>query len=350
MNGPYRVIHFLNQYFGQIGGEEKAGVGIYVKEGPVGPGKLLEGFLSNQGKVIATIICGDNFFNENVNSALERIFQIISDDEVNAFIAGPAFSAGRYGQACGAVCEMVQGKLKIPVVTAMYKENSGVEMFRRAVYIINGGKNSRSMSEDLSRMVHLLLKLLRGERIGNPEEEGYFPRGIIRNELRSKPAADRAIEMLIKKIRGEPFITELSKPVFRRVKPAKRIEDLSKSLIALVTDGGLVPKGNPDKIKSVQATTFGCYPIENREGLSKNDFEVNHGGYDLRFVAEDPHRILPVDVLLDLEREGMIGKLYENFFSTAGVGVAMESARGMGQHIARRLQKDGVNGVILTST
>jgi len=37
-------------------------------------------------------------------------------------IAGPAFNAGRYGTACGAICAAVQQELKIPAVTAMFPE------------------------------------------------------------------------------------------------------------------------------------------------------------------------------------------------------------------------------------
>ena len=32
----YRVVHYLNQFFGQIGGEEKADVPPMVKEGAIG--------------------------------------------------------------------------------------------------------------------------------------------------------------------------------------------------------------------------------------------------------------------------------------------------------------------------
>ncbi|MBC7104468.1 MAG: hypothetical protein H5T97_00860, partial [Firmicutes bacterium] len=33
-----RVVHYLNQFFGQIGGEEKADAAPVAREGPVGPG------------------------------------------------------------------------------------------------------------------------------------------------------------------------------------------------------------------------------------------------------------------------------------------------------------------------
>ena len=37
-----RIVHYLNQFFGGVGGEEKAGMGLEVREGATGPGKLFE--------------------------------------------------------------------------------------------------------------------------------------------------------------------------------------------------------------------------------------------------------------------------------------------------------------------
>ena len=39
MAEPIRVLHFINQFFGGIGGEEHANVGVEVREGAVGPGR-----------------------------------------------------------------------------------------------------------------------------------------------------------------------------------------------------------------------------------------------------------------------------------------------------------------------
>jgi betaine reductase len=33
-----RAVHYLNQFFGQIGGEDKADITPFQKDGPVGPG------------------------------------------------------------------------------------------------------------------------------------------------------------------------------------------------------------------------------------------------------------------------------------------------------------------------
>ena len=38
-----RIVHYLNQFFGGIGGEDKADVSLRIKEGPIGPGIGLQG-------------------------------------------------------------------------------------------------------------------------------------------------------------------------------------------------------------------------------------------------------------------------------------------------------------------
>ena len=60
-----RVVHYLNQFFGQIGGEEKATTGFMVKEGPVGPGLALQKELGDRAEIVATVICGDDYFAGN---------------------------------------------------------------------------------------------------------------------------------------------------------------------------------------------------------------------------------------------------------------------------------------------
>ena len=56
-----RVVHYINQFFGQIGGEDKADVGFSVKEGPVGPGMLLQKHLGDRGEIVGTISTEEKF-------------------------------------------------------------------------------------------------------------------------------------------------------------------------------------------------------------------------------------------------------------------------------------------------
>ena len=50
---------YTNQFFGQIGGEDKADFAPVIKEGLVGPAMELDKQID--GEVTHTIICGDNF-------------------------------------------------------------------------------------------------------------------------------------------------------------------------------------------------------------------------------------------------------------------------------------------------
>ena len=345
-----RVVQYINQFFGGIGGEDKAYLMPQVKQGLVGPGKAIQQALGNRGEIVATVICGDNYFAERIEEVTEEVIQIIIPYQPDAVIAGPAFDAGRYGIACGALCKAVQGKLGIPAVTGMYNENPGVDLFRKDVYIVQTVSSVKGMVEAVFRMVNILLKLASNQKLSKPSEEGYFSRGFLINETSEQSAAERAISMLLAKIEGIRFESEVLTPKYDRIKPAPGIKDLSSSTIALVTDGGLVPRGNPDRIEFKGATRFGSYRIKDIQTLNPVDYEVTHAGYDGGFVAQDPHRLVPVDVMRDLEREGVIGKLHEAFYSTTGVATSEENSKKIGKAIAERLKAEGVSSVILTST
>jgi len=345
-----RVVHYLNQFFGGIGGEDKAHVGPQVKDEPIGPGRALQSVLGDKGEVVATIICGDNYFAEEIEEATKEVIQLLAPYQPDAVIAGPAFEAGRYGIACGAICQEVQNQLGIPAVTGMYKENPGVDLCCRDVYIIQTADSAVRMVEAISKMASIACRLATDQKIGKPSEEEYFPRGIITNEVSDRTGAERVVSMLLSKLQGQPYESEVPLPKYDRVKPAARIKDMRSATVALVTDGGLVPKGNPDKIEARGATRFGAYSIKGVKALSPEDYEVNHIGYDSVFVREDPNRLVPVDIMRDLEKERIIGKLHETFYSTAGAVCIVGNIEKMGQAIARQLNADGVSGVILTST
>ena len=120
----------------------------------------------------------------------------------------PAFNAGRYGTACGAMCEAVSKQLGIPVISGMYPENPGVEMYKKAAYIVETPDSAVGMKKAIPAMAKLVLKLLKKEKLGKPAEEGYIERGVRKNMFYDKLAADRCVEMFVAKLKGEPFKTE----------------------------------------------------------------------------------------------------------------------------------------------
>ena len=156
--------------------------------------------------------------------------------------------------------------------------------------------------------------------------------------------------MLLAKLAGKPYTTEYPMPVFDRVEPQPAVKDISKATIAVVTSGGIVPKGNPDLIESSNASHYGVYSIAGVDDLSSDAYETAHGGYDPSYANEDADRVVPVDVLRQMEREGAIGKLYDKFYTTVGNGTAVASAKAFGAEIGQKLVADGVDAVILTST
>ena len=345
-----RVVHYINQFFGGLGGEEYAGMPPEVRAGAAGPGRLLDQLLPGDAEVVATVVCGDNYAAENLDEVTAAVAARVKDVQADLLVAGPCFQAGRYGIAAGAVCAAVHQQLSVPSVTAMSQENPGVDLYHEQVYIVDSGGDVGRMRDVLARMVLLGTKLANGEDPGLPTDMGYFPRGVLRSQFVEKTVAERLTTMLLAKLRGQPYEPEVPIEVAEPTAQPLPVADMSKATVALVTDGGLVPKGNPDGIPLAFAKVWGAYSIAGKETLTSAEYDVSHGGYDNRPVRTDPHRLVPVDVLRDMERDGLIGGLHPEFLSTTGNLNPINNSRRMGKEMAQRLTSAGVDTVILTST
>src|SRR5215475_7082001 len=212
-----RAIHYLNQFFGGIGAEEQAGVGFEARNGAVGPGKLLEQLLGDKAQVIMTLVCGDNYAVEHEEELVAAVLEKVRGAGADLFVAGPCFDAGRYGIAAGALCVAVQSQLGIPVITGMSEENPGVDLYRDALYIIDSGTNAARMRDVLTKMANLGKKLVSKTTIGFPADDGYLPRGLLRDQVVEQTAARRLIDMLVAKVKGEPFESEMLPTSFELV-------------------------------------------------------------------------------------------------------------------------------------
>ncbi len=337
-----RIVHYVNQFFAGIGGEEQAHIKPELREGPVGPGMAIGNGVEG-AEIVSTVICGDSYFNENLDEAMAEILSMIKSCNPDIFVAGPAFNAGRYGIACATVAAKVQKELNIPVITGMYEENPGVDMFRKEVRILSTGDNAGTMRKAVPMFVGYITKIINGEEIGSPSEEGYFEQGARINYFTEKRGSARAVEMLINKLNSQPFETEYAMPVFDKVEPGKAIKDMKNARIAIVTSGGIVPSGNPDRIESSSASKYGTYELAARG-------ETAHGGYDPVYANQNPDRVVAIDVLEDMVKEGIIGSLHPYYYSTTGNGTAVKSAVAYATEIAEKLLADKVDAVILTST
>ena len=351
-----KVIYYVNQFFGGLGGEDTADVAPEIREGVVGPAMAAAKQLED-AEITHTIICGDNFMGSNTEEAIASILAMLEDKEFDLLIAGPAFQAGRYGIACGNVCKAVGEKFGVPTCTSMHAENPGVEMFKKDTYILDGANAAAKMRKDLKNLCKFANKLLSGEELKGAVAEGYFPRGkraeLFLEDKYENTAAYRGVQMLIKKIKGEPYQTECVVPVKDLVDPAPPIADLAHATIAFVTSGGIVPVGNPDHIQSASATRWGRYDISGMDYLPNreaNGYMTIHAGYDPAAADADPNRIVPLDALRQHEKEGKFGRLHNYFYSTVGTGTTESEAARMAGEMIPYLQEDGVDGIVFVST
>jgi len=345
-----KAILYINQFFGQIGGEDKADFEPVFMEKQVGP--ALEFSNNLDAEIVGTIICGDNYIGSNTEEAVAKILGMLENKKFDLFLAGPAFQAGRYGVACGTICKAVKNKYKVPVITSMNIENPGVEMFKKDIYILKGGNIASKMKSDVLAMVKLANKILNDEELKSADEEGYFGRGIRKQVWREdeKPASERMIEMLLKKINGEKFETELPIPKLDRVPVAPAIKDLSKARIAILNTGGIVPVDNPDRIQSASATRWGRYNVENEDYLKAGEYKTIHAGFDPAAADANPNVVVPIDALKVLEKEKVYGSLHPYFYTTVGTGTTQAEAQRMANEIIPFLKEDKVDGVIMVST
>lgn len=132
--------------------------------------------------------------------------------------------------------------------------------------------------------------------------------------------------------------------------PAKAIKDPSNAVIALITEGGLVPMGNPDHLPSVRSENYMRYSLEGLNDLVAGQFESVDRGWDNTYVNSDPDRLLPLDVMRELEGQHLFNRLHKYFYSMTGAGTTIENARRIGRNIAREIRNIGISAVIFTAT
>ena len=340
-----RIVHYINQFFAGKGGEEQASCGPELREGPVGPGRGLQAQLGDEHEIVATVFCGDDYAASNPDAGGE-IVALAEEADPELIVAGPAFTSGRYGVACSAVvAEATERGIK--AIASMHPDNPGLQD-AGAAPVVAAEENARKMKPALERLAAAVAKVAAGEEVG--EEEGRVSRPRRVNTRVEASAAERAVELVLARLGGDTERTEIPLPDFDRVLPAGPIEDPAQATIALVTEGGLVPAGNPDRLESARATRWYRYELDGRDALPAGEFESVDGGFSTQAADEDPHRMLPLDVAHELEEEGAIGRLHTEYLVTTGNGTAVAAAKRFGVEWAAELHKAGVQAAILTAT
>lgn len=72
-----------------------------------------------------------------------------------------------------------------------------------------------------------------------------------------------------------------------------------------------------DHMVPTNSKYFKSYNFGDTDHLDASDYEVSHQGYNNAFVLDDPNRLVPVDAMRALEKEGKIGSLLDTYYTTA---------------------------------
>jgi len=343
--GPIRVVHYLNQFFTGVGGEDAAGMAPTSVAGPVGPGRRLADLLGSDYEIVATVSCGDDYA-AGTEGAVSEIVDLVAAADPHVVIAGPAFTSGRYGLACArlAAASVARG---FPTVAAMHPDNPGLEEAGTAP-VVASAEVARGMATSLPTLAGAVRALAAGSPVTEAEGRiGTLPRV---TTMATRNAAERAVDLVLTRLGGDRDATEVPLPRFDRVTPAAAVSDLSNATLALVTEGGLVPDANPGSLESARATRWLRYRLEGADTLVPGEWRSVHGGFSTVWANAEPLRILPLDAARELEREGHIGRLLNEYFVTTGNGTSVGNARRFGIEWAADLRRSETRAAILTAT
>jgi glycine reductase len=340
-----RVVHYLNQFFIGAGGEDAASSPPASQPGPVGPGRRLAQLLGDDHEVVATVSCGDDDA-AGRPEAIAEILALIQQAQPDLVVAGPAFTSGRYGLACARVAAAASAA-GLTVVAAMHPDNPGIDE-AGAAPVVASGEAARLMGPALDTLAAAARKLLAGETLTNADGlVGLAPR---QPHMAHRNAAERAVDLVLRRLAGDREATEVPLPRFDKVTPAPPVGDLATATVAILTEGALVPDDNPGALESARATKWLRYSLAGLDELEPGQWRSVHGGFSTVYANADPHRILPLDAARQLEREGAIGHLHEEYLVTAGNGTSVANARRFGVEWAADLRHSGARAAILTAT
>jgi glycine reductase len=340
-----KIVHYVNQFFAGVGGEDAAGSGPQLRDGATGPGRKLASLLGDEHEIVATAVCGDDYAAAHPEFAAELVTQA-KERGAEMIIAGPAFTSGRYGLACARIAAAAS-EAELPALAAMHPDNPGLGE-AAGTSVVESGLTARQMKGTLEGFAAAALKIAAGEEL--TAQDGRIGPVARTNRMAERNAAQRAVALVLARLGGDKDATEIPLPDFDSVTPAAPVADAAEAVFALVTEGGFVPAGNPDRLESARATKWVRHSLDGLDSAESGTFESVHGGFSTQWANADPNRILPLDVARELEREGAIGRLHGEYLGTTGNGTTVADARRFGMEWAADLRQAGIQAVILTAT
>ena len=247
-------------------------------------------------------------------------------------VAGPAFTSGRYGMACARMAAAAS-EAGLPALASMHPENPGLGE-AAGTAVVESGLTARQMKDSLERFAAAALIVASGEQL--TAKDGRIGPVARINRLADKSAAERAVALVLTRLQGDKDATEIPLPDFDQVTPAAPIDDAAEALFALVTEGGFVPFGNPDRLESARATKWVRYSLEGLDSVDEGEFSPSTAASRRCGPTPTPTASCRSTSPARWSRRARSGGLHGEVLATTGNGTTVADARRFGDGVGRR--------------
>ena len=340
MSGPLRVVHYLNQFFGGIGGEEQADVGVSASaRARWARAALLEKALGDDARIEATLD------RRRQLRQRARADEAVARDRRRARPPPARRGGGRPGVRLRTLRPGVRARVQawpaergIAAITAMHPENPGASSARREplhrpdrrVDDVHAGRARRRWPRwrgDSGRG-----EIARARRGGRLHAAGRAPRPRPRApglSARARHAARQA---------ARPAVPVGGAVRRARARDAGGADRRPRRAPASPWSppAGSCARATPTSQVSANAVRYHRHTVAELESLSPKEWEAYHAGYFNHIVNSNPNYILPLSFLRDLERQGKVGRVHEHIYALPGVSTPVAVVgRARAQHRRR---------------
>ena len=163
-----KVLMIFDQIQAGMGGKENAHQALGGKMIPIGSASMLEPALkAEDGKIVATIYCGDAFFAENEEEVTRKVVGMTKKINPDVVICGPAFNYKGYAAMSAKLAKAIEANTDIPAVAAMSQENDEtIAEFKDSVNIVKMPKKGGiGLNDSLRHICQLAHKKVNKENI-----------------------------------------------------------------------------------------------------------------------------------------------------------------------------------------
>ncbi len=341
-----KVVHYLNQFFAGLGGEEAAGI---AAGSPRGSGRPRAGARARRRR------------HARVRRRLLR--RARGRGARRSCCAGSTRSSPDV-LVCGPVVRLRPLRLRLrdarargstPRHPRRLRDGSGEPGCRRGrgrrLHRPDERERGRACARRCRGWPRSPRRLAAGEELGPPDEEGYLPRGLRRNErARARRRGCAAIDLLLAKLGGETR-TEVEAS-FDHVAAASAG---SRSVAGLRSLSSPRPaachRGIPTACRRSAPPPGSATRSATEATLAAGRYESVHGGFDVTAANADPNRLVPLDVVRDARARGPHRPAPRHLLHDHRERHARRRPpTKFGQEIADELKEAGVEAVVLSGT